>query len=177
MKKGLPIPTVPLFQVSSSRFFLFHSLNDFQSCEFFPFFFFQCIGDIVNQFRIHWNGDILQRICPLLCLFNVSGKAICCVFHHGKFYRQIFYFSECICSQVYALAGCTESVGRRRHGRGVFYVGNLGSHNTSGLNGDGVFNRNGIGNLRDHVDTMLDIGTLQALIRIGKGAVDLGAES
>ena len=128
MKKGLPIPTVPLFQVSSSRFFLFHSLNDFQSCEFFPFFFFQCIGDIVNQFRIHWNGDILQRICPLLCLFNVSGKAICCVFHHGKFYRQIFYFSECICSQVYALAGCTESVGRRitrsnRQKRRVFCLG------------------------------------------------------
>ena len=36
MKKGLPIPTVPLFQVSSSRFFLFHSLNDFQSCELSP---------------------------------------------------------------------------------------------------------------------------------------------
>ena len=129
MKKGLPSPTVPLFQVSSSRFFLFHSLNDFQSCEFFPFFFFQCICDTVDQIGVHRNGDILQSVCPFLRLFDVRSKAIRRIFHHGKFYRQIFYFSECICSQVYALAGCTESVGRRRHGRGVFYVGNLGSHN------------------------------------------------
>ena len=36
-----------------------------------------------------------------------------------------------------------------------------------------MWTRNRIGELRDHIDPVLDIGTLQALVGIGKGAVDL----
>ena len=46
-------------------------------------------------------------------------------------------------------------------------------HDTSRLDHYGILNGNRVSNLRDRADPVLNIGSLQALIRIGKGAVNL----
>ena len=50
---------------------------------------------------------------------------------------------------------------------------NFSSHDTACLDRDGIFNRNRIGEKLDCADSVLDIGTLKALISIHEGRINV----
>ena len=77
-------------------FLSYHPLHDFQAGEFFPVLFVQRIGDILHQRGLGRNGDILQRVGALLCLFDIACQPVCGIFHHGELYGKVFHFAECL---------------------------------------------------------------------------------
>ena len=123
--------------------FFFHPFDDFQSCEFFTFLFFQRICDRVDQRGVHWDRDVLQRVGALLGFLDVAGQTVGCVFHHGELDRQVLHLPECLPGPVDGLMGGAESVGRLPGVRHVLDVGDLCPHDTARLDADGIFNGHG----------------------------------
>ena len=68
--------------------------------------------------------------------------------------------------------GGAESIGRLSGVRHVLDVGDLCPHDAPGLDGDGILDRNGVGQQFHVADAVFDIGALETLIRIGKCGVD-----
>ena len=89
---------------------LLSSFYYFQSCEFFSFFFFQRVVDVVDQIRVHRYSDVLQSIGTFLCLFDVRCQTICWVLDFSQLDGQILYLSECLPGDIQRFACISEWV-------------------------------------------------------------------
>ena len=145
---------------------MLHTFDNFQSCEFLTLFFFQCIGNILCQCFKFWNCDILQGIGTLLGLFDVIGKADRRIFDHGKLYGQLFYpFKGCL-GLIQGHSGAVVSVGRCIFVFIIFYQRDLGTHNASCFDADGIFNGHSVGNLFHKGDTHFHVCHLQGEVTV-----------
>ena len=71
------IGTAPCLQSDEgSSFFLLHSFDYFQSCEFLAVLFLQGVRDRVNQGGVHRDRDVLQCVGTLLRLFDIRRQAV-----------------------------------------------------------------------------------------------------
>ena len=119
---------------------MFHTFDHLQTCKLFTLFFFQSIGDISGESFVSGDGDVFQRIGTLLGFFDVGGKTDCCIFDHGELDGQLFYTLEGGFGLVQGQLGAVVGVGRSIAGFFiVFHKRDLSSHDTPGLDPDGIF--------------------------------------
>ena len=115
----------------------------------------------------------MQCIGTLLRLFNITCQPVSGIFDHGKPDRQFFYFPEGLTGLVDGFPGCAERISRLPGIGNIFHMRNFSSHDTACLDRDGIFDRNRIGEKLDCADSVLDIGTLKALISIHESRINV----